>query len=65
MEFIDVDGNTYVYMGTADGTEYNAHFAENEQLLFAKEGDTLSGTVAEDLFTLDKIEEPAEQILEQ
>ena len=65
MEFIDVDGNTYVYMGTADGTVYKALFAENEQLLFAEKGDTVSGTVTEDLFTLDKIEKPVEQVVEQ
>ena len=65
MEFIDVDGNTYVYMGTAYGTVYKALFAENELLLFAEKGDTVSGTVTEDLFTLDKIEKPVEQGVEQ
>lgn len=60
MEFIDIDGNTYVYMGTADGTVYKALFAENEQLLFAKAGDQVSGTVTDDLFTLEKMEEAQE-----
>lgn len=58
MEFIDVDGNTYVYMGTPEGKVYKALFAENEQLLFAKAGDKVTGAVAEDVFTLETIETP-------
>lgn len=36
MQYIDVDGNTYVYMGTSDSTVYKVLFSANEQLLFAK-----------------------------
>ena len=57
MEYIDIDGNTYVYMGTPEGTVYKALFAENEQLLFAKKGDMVSGTITENLVTVEKIEE--------
>lgn len=45
MQYVDVDGNTYVYMGTEDGTVYKALFSENEQLLFAKVGDVVKGIV--------------------
>lgn len=45
IQYIDVDGNTYVYMGTEDGMVYKALFAENEDLLFAKVNDTIRGMV--------------------
>ena len=48
LQYVDVNGNTYVYMGTADGTVYKALFKDNEQLLFAQVGDTLKGSVADD-----------------
>lgn len=41
MQYADVDGNTYVYIGTAEGTVYKAKFAEQEQLLFVREGDVI------------------------
>ena len=44
IQYVDVDGNTYVYMGTADGKVYKALFKDNEQLLFAKVGDTVKGS---------------------
>ena len=34
ISYIDVNGNTYVYMGTEDGIVYKALFSENEELLF-------------------------------
>lgn len=45
MQYVDVEGNTYVYMGTEDGSVYKALFKDNEKLLFAKVGDTIKGTV--------------------
>ena len=45
IQYVDIDGNTYVYMGTEDGTVYKALFKDNEQLLFAKVGDTIKGSV--------------------
>lgn len=45
MQYIDVSGNTYVYMGTEDGMVYKALFHENDQLLFAGPGDTIKGTL--------------------
>lgn len=44
LQYVDVDGNTYVYMGTADGKVYKALFKDNEQLLFAKVGDVVKGS---------------------
>ncbi len=52
IQYIDVDGNTYVYMGTEDGTVYKALFHKNEKLLFAKPGDTINGTVVGGLLTV-------------
>ena len=43
IQYVDVDGNTYVYLGPADGKVYKALFKDNEQLLFAKAGDTVKG----------------------
>ena len=54
IQYVDVDGDTYVYMGTEDGTIYKAVFADNEQLLFAKVGDTIIGTVSDGLLTVTK-----------
>lgn len=55
LQYVDVDGNTFVYMGTEDGKVYKAKFASNEDLLFVKAGDTLKGTIAKDSFTLEEI----------
>ena len=49
MQYVDVSGNTYVYMGTDDGEVYKALFHENEQLLFAKPGDTIMGILVGEL----------------
>ena len=54
MQFGDVDGNTYVYLGTEDQTVYKALLSENEKLLFVQPGDTVSGTVTGDVFTYEK-----------
>ena len=31
IQYVDIDGNTYVYMGTEDGTVYKAIFKDNEK----------------------------------
>lgn len=54
MQYGDVDGNTYVYLGTEDQTVYKALLSENEKLLFVQPGDTVCGTVAGDVFTYEK-----------
>ncbi len=46
VKYIDIDGNTYVYLLTADGSLYKAKAAENEALLFVAPGDTLRLTHA-------------------
>ena len=58
MQYADVDGNTYVYMGTEDGLVYKAVFAKNEKLLFAEIGDTVTGVVKNGNLTVEKIETP-------
>ena len=54
MQYADVDGDTYVYLGTSDGTVYRARFADNEQLLFVLVGDRVSGTVSDGEFTFEQ-----------
>ena len=60
MQYVDVDGNTYVYMGTEDGTVYKALFHENEKLLFAKPGDTITGTLVNGKLVVEFVNEPIE-----
>lgn len=55
IQYVDIDGNTYVYMGTVDGKVYKSLFKNNEQLLFAKPGDIVSGYIQKELFILEKI----------
>lgn len=55
IQYIDIDGNTYVYMGAEDGTVYKALFKENENLLFAKVGDTIKGSVSNNSLTVESI----------
>ena len=54
MQYAEVDGDTYVYLGTSDGTVYKARFADNEQLLFVSTGDRVSGTVSDGKFTFEQ-----------
>lgn len=58
MQYVDVNGNTYVYMGTEDGTVYKALFSENEQLLFAKKGDIIKGTMVNGELKIENISTP-------
>lgn len=53
IQYVDIDGNTYVYMGTEDGTVYKALFKNNEKLLFAKVGDTIKGSVTNGILTVE------------
>ncbi len=55
IQYVDVNGNTYVYMGTADGMVYKALFKDNEQLLFAKVGDVIKGSVADGVLSVAEI----------
>ena len=52
-QYVDIDGNTYVYMGSEDGTVYKALFKDNEKLLFAKVGDTIKGSVVNGILTVE------------
>lgn len=53
IQYVDIDGNTYVYMGTEDGTVYKALFKDNEKLLFAKVGDTIKGFITDGILTVE------------
>lgn len=55
MQYADIEGNTWVYLGTEDGIVYRALFADNEQLLFAKKGDTVKGQSRGGKLTVEKI----------
>lgn len=48
LRYIDVEGNTWVYMTSTDGIIYKQPFAENEKLLLIKEGEVLKGTAKEE-----------------
>lgn len=54
IQYGDVDGNTYVYLGTEDETVYKALLSDNEKLLFVQPGDTILGTVTGDIFTYEQ-----------
>ena len=41
IDYIDVDGNTYVYLTGEDGNVYKQRFADNEQLIFVTNKQTL------------------------
>lgn len=55
MQYADVEGNTWVYMGTEDGTVYKAKFADNEMLLYAKTGDVIRGTIRDGKVTVKEV----------
>lgn len=40
--YIDIDGNTYIYLITKDGKIYKAKASNHEGMLLLKEGDTVS-----------------------
>ena len=55
LQYINVDGNTYVYMGTEDGTVYKALFRENESLLFAQVGDRIKATLIDEKLIVESV----------
>ena len=46
VKYIDIDGNTYIYLIGADGALFRAKAAEHEELLFVKPGDAVTLTCA-------------------
>ena len=46
VKYIDIDGNTYIYLIGADGALFRAKAAEHEELLFVKAGDAVTLTCA-------------------
>ncbi len=42
IQYIDIDGNTFVYLGGDDGKLYRQKFADNEQLIYLNPNDTLT-----------------------
>ena len=55
MQYADVEGNTWVYMGTENGIVYKAKFADNEMLLYAKTGDVIRGTIRDGKVTVKEV----------
>lgn len=55
IQYVDIDGNTYVYLGTSEQKVYKALFADNEELLFAEVGDTVKGTVSKEILSIEEI----------
>lgn len=55
IQYVDINGNTYVYLGTEDGSVYKAIFHENEQLLFATSGDTINGFIVNDKLVVESL----------
>ncbi len=44
IRYIDIEGNTWVYLTSAEGGIYKLPFSENEKLLLVQAGDVLSGS---------------------
>lgn len=44
IRFVDIEGNTYVYLGDEEGRVFFQKFEDNTDLLFVKEGDIISCT---------------------
>lgn len=42
IQYVDIDGNTYVYLMGEDGKVYKQRFSENENLIFLNPGDAVS-----------------------
>ncbi len=45
IKYIDIDGNTYIYLIDTEGNFYRAKAADHEEMLLLKEGDAISLTV--------------------
>ena len=44
IQYIDNNGNTWVYFTGTDKKVYKQKFSDNENLIFIKKGDTIKGT---------------------
>lgn len=42
IQYVDIEGNTYVYLAGEDGNVYRQRFADNEKLIFLNPGDSVS-----------------------
>ena len=42
MQYVDVEGNTFVYFTDSDGNIYKARFSDNEKLILTNVGDTIT-----------------------
>lgn len=45
IKYIDIDGNTYIYLIDTDSKIYKAKAAANEEMLLLKNGDTVELTL--------------------
>ena len=60
IEYINVDGDTWVYFVGTDKRVYKQKFADNENLIFCKQGDVLKGSCIDygtDIFEIEEIVE--------
>lgn len=47
IQYVEIDGNTYVYLTGGDGAIYKQKFADNEQLILLNVGDSVTALCAE------------------
>lgn len=47
IQYVEIDGNTYVYLTGGDGAIYKQKFADNEQLVLLNVGDSVTALCAE------------------
>lgn len=47
IQYVEIDGNTYVYLTGGDGAIYKQRFADNEQLVLLNVGDSITALCAE------------------
>lgn len=55
IHYVEIDGNTYVYLAAEDGGLYKQKFAENESLIYLNIGDTITAQCVKDDNTAKRI----------
>ena len=55
IRYVEIDGNTYVYLAAEDGGLFKQKFAENESLIYLKTGDTITAQCVKDDSTAKRI----------
>lgn len=57
IQYVDIDGNTHVYLTGEDGNVYKQKFSENENLIFLKQGDMVSAECVQETEKVYRIKE--------